>query len=416
MQDNYGYTISTSGPAVDAWLEGLEAGFSFDSSGIEQHTKALELAPDFALAHAALARQQLIHGQRGQAFASLDKANSLSVKVGAREASQIAVLSASMHYQADALALALAHIDRWPLDITVFSMVVGPFGMLAFSGQAAWREDSLALLQKYQQKWPNEDWWYQSALAFALAESAQNSNSENKAMTKLDFAQKKAEQSWQQKPTGNCAHTLSHIHFEQNDVKGGRAFLHDWLTSFGQTSDMRHHLVWHDVLYELNSGEMNHVSMTELYQTEFDPKVADPMPLTTFADNASFLWLCCLHGYRFDAAYASQMIDYADQYFPSLDFSFAAVHRVLITALFGADSTTESLRSSILGLEDTRSVNYLEQLLTAATAFTFGDHSECASHLQPLLQETVLIGGSNPQRAIVQKTYDRAKQLAGRNS
>ena len=408
MPDLYGLDVSATGPAVDAWQEGLLAGFSFDNSGIEQHSRALELAPDFALGHATLARQFQIHGQREAAHASLAKACSLDAHINEREASQINVIRASMQFQTDTLDLALAHIERWPLDITVFSMVVGPFGLLAFSGRESWRDDCLALQQKYRQVWPNEDWWYQSALGFALAEAAGPDNP-----VQLGAALEEAERAWQTKATGNCAHTLSHVYHERNEIDEARAFLQEWCASHGQSSDMRHHLVWHDTLYELDSGTADAVALTALYQREFDPAVADPMPLTTFSDNASFLWRCCLHDATLDAHFAQQTLAYAEEHFPSLEFGFAAVHRILITALLGSDAELKTLTEAIGDLKGNRNASYFEQLLAGAIAFTQRDFDKSQAIFEPLVAHTVLMGGSNPQRSIVQQTYERAKELAG---
>ena len=408
MQDSYGLEVSAAGPAVDAWLEGLQAGFSFDNSGIEQHSRALELAPDFALGHATLARQFQIHGQREAAHKSLARACSLDAHVNEREASQINIIRASMQFQTDTLDLALAHIERWPLDITVFSMVIGPFGLLAFSGRETWRDDCVALQQKHRQTWPSEDWWYQSALAFALAEAAGPDNH-----SQLGAALEEAEQAWQIKATGNCAHTLSHAYHELDDVRNGRAFLQEWCASYGQSSDMRHHLVWHDALHEFDLGAPDAKAMTALYEAEFDPAVADPMPLTTFSDNASFLWRCCLHGAPLDTRFAQQTLAYAEEHFPSLEFGFAAVHRILVTALLGSDIETKALTTAIDDLEAKRNASYFEQLLTGAIAFTQGDYGKSQTILGPQVAHTVLMGGSNPQRAIVQQTYERAKELAG---
>lgn len=407
MADLYGLEVSAAGPAVDAWQEGLLAGFSFDQSGIEQHSKALELAPDFALGHATLARQLQIHGQREAAHESLATACSLDAHANEREASQINVIRASMQFQADTLDLALAHIERWPLDITVFSMVIGPFGLLAFSGRETWREDSLALQQKHRQAWPSEDWWYQSALGFALAEAAGPDSD-----SQLGAALEEAERAWQIKATGNCAHTLSHVFHERSEVDECRAFLKGWCADYGQSSDMRHHLIWHDTLYELDSGQADSTAMTALYQEEFDPAVADPMPLTTFSDNASFLWRCCLHGAPLDSRFAEQMLTYAKKHFPSLEFGFAAVHRILITALLGSDTELSALTTAIDDLESNRNAGYFEQVLAGAVAFTQGEFENSQAIFAPLVGPTLLIGGSNPQRAIVQQSYERAKKLA----
>jgi len=267
--DKYGMGVSANGNAVAVWRDGLEAGLSLDASGIPELQAAVELAPDFALAHTSLARQQMQYGMRAEALQSLTNAIDLYHLVSEREASQIVVLASTMEHKSNALELALAHLEQWPLDIFVFSLVVGPFGLLALSEQPCWRTGCLALLEKYRSVWPSNDWWYLSALGYALAECEQ-----------LDEAYDLATQAWQAKPTGNCAHTLSHVLHAQGDEKRGQDFLQEWLLQHRQeteyASDMRHHLAWHQALHGLQHGTATQQWMTQLYELEFDPKISAP--------------------------------------------------------------------------------------------------------------------------------------------
>ena len=145
VNDQYGYKVTNAGPAYDVWLQGLHWADTFDASGIIELEQAVQTSPDFALAHAALAKQRMFHGFHEEANHSLDTALSLANHVTEREASLIAVLTASLRFQANALNLALQHIKQWPLDRLVFSLVIGPFGLLAFSQSKTWREDCLSL-------------------------------------------------------------------------------------------------------------------------------------------------------------------------------------------------------------------------------------------------------------------------------
>jgi hypothetical protein len=66
-------------------------------------------------------------------------------------------------------------------------------------------------------------------------------------------------------------------------------------------------------------------------------------------------------------------------------------------------------------LEEERSANYLNNLLIGASAFADRDFRFSADSLESTVSSTVLMGGSNPQRAIVEQTYLRAKQLTREN-
>ena len=398
--DFYGLPVSNAGKALDIWLQGLHCADSFDASGISELSQAVQLEPRFALAHAALAKQQLFHGFAEDSKTALAAAQALIAEVTQREASCIDVLTATINFQANALELALVHIEQWPLDRFVFSLIVGPFGLLAFSQKTDWRERCLSLLLHYQKQWPKDDWWYLSALAFSKAECGESEAGEAIALN-----------AWAQSPNGNCAHTLSHIYQEQDDSVAGSQFLQTWLAQQGTRSDMRHHLAWHLALLQLDSGNADQSSMTQLYREEFDPNISDPMPLTTYSDNASILWRCCLNRTPLDRSFVEQTLDYGKQVYPELGFGFVDMHRVLLTALSGRESEVASMRAAILGLDHSSYLaHYLQSLLNGALAFTQGDYANAKRTLQPVLDDTVLIGGSNPQRNVILETYKAAEK------
>jgi hypothetical protein len=396
--DLYGMVLSNSGAALDTWQAGLHCADTFDASGIAELSQAVKLEPNFALAHAALAKQQMFHGFVDDSRNSLAAAQALISKVTERESSLINVLTASMNFQVNALQMALAHIDRWPLDRFVFSLTVGPFGLLAFSQQADWRERCLALLLHYQKHWPENDWWYLSALAFSKAECGATADGENLA-----------QRAWAQSANGNCAHSLSHAYKEQNDTPKGVEFLTTWLLDHQTGSDMRHHLGWHLALLNLESGSADQAAMQRLYRDEFDPNISDPMPLTTYSDNASILWRCALHNMSLDLSFVEQTLDYGKRHYPELGFGFVDMHRVLLTALSGREQEVASLRTELLRQDHP---HYLQNLLNGALAFADGDFAKVKLYLEPVLNDTVLLGGSNPQRGVVLETFIAAQKYA----
>ena len=148
----------------------------------------------------------------------------------------------------------------------------------------------------------------------------------------------------------NCAHTLSHVFKEKDDTEQGIQFLSTWLAN-EHSSDMRHHLAWHLALLNLEGGSINKKSMDRLYREQFDPNVADPMPLTTYSDNASILWRCCLNKIPLDSSFVEQSLNYGKRYYPELGFSFVDMHRVLLTALSGKEEKVAELRESLVSLD-----------------------------------------------------------------
>ena len=49
--------------ALDAYLGGIDAALSLDHTGFPELERAIELDPEFAMAHVLLARQSLVYGQ-----------------------------------------------------------------------------------------------------------------------------------------------------------------------------------------------------------------------------------------------------------------------------------------------------------------------------------------------------------------
>ena len=401
-KDNYGLGVSSSGPAVKAWLQGLDASMGFDTSGIKALEKAVALDPKFALAHATLARQQFNYGHPQQGRASLEKALGLILDVSRRETSQINIAAAAMHHDPRALELAIAHLAEWPLDIFVFSHIVGPFGLLAFSGRQNWRDMCVALLEQYRHQWPEQDWWFLTTLGFSLAE-----------VGRLDEAEIAAERALQIQPTGNCAHTLSHVHFEREDSAAGLPFIHEWIEQHGKHSDMRHHLVWHAELFELEEGLATPESTLTCYLTELDPNVSDPQPLETFADNASFLWRCALHDMPLAEEYATAMMVYGRQYFPVAGFAFADLHKIEVAALSLDDVEYLQLVKEFEALDDNEAAKLLTDLAQGFRAFAQQNYATAEALLRPVVGAAVRLGGSNPQRRIVEETWFTASAKSG---
>ena len=392
--DQYGLEVSCKSTAFESWMTGFDTSFTFDSSGIEDLINAVNVDPNFALAHAPLGRQQLIHGYLEDGQRSISRAFSLTSSITEREASQINVLSAVTRYIPAALSMALKHIERWPLDIFVLALIVGPFGLLAFSSSSNWRNESLDLLKRNRRYYPENDWWYLTTLAFALAESGELSESETLAA-----------RAWEINPTGNCAHSLSHVHFEIGAFETGRSFLNEWMETYGQKSDMRHHLQWHTSLIDFEEGTVTPSLVMSRYQKELDPKISDPMPLTTFSDNASFLWRCKLHNIPFPEEFTLDTSIYSHKTFPNVGFAFADIHKIIVMALQNSPEPTQHLTSAFQQLESTETSLFFTALCKGFLAFSQEDYEIASTLLLPLVGKSVCLGGSNPQRRIVEETY-----------
>ncbi|MBL4836955.1 MAG: hypothetical protein JKY34_05195, partial [Kordiimonadaceae bacterium] len=372
-------------------------------SGIPELRNAVAHDPEFALAHATLARQLMVHGFPKEALDHLNKAQALKSNITTREASLIDVTNASLRYEPDAKARSLAHMETWPTDVFVFSFLVGPFGQLAFSGSTHWRQENVDLLKRHQPQWPTDDWWFLATSGFMLSE-----------IRDLSAAEKAVTRAFTLKGNGNCAHALSHLHLEQGALDEGKDFLTGWLSGDGKTSDMCHHLNWHRALIGFEKGEMTTEALTALYNTVLDPDVSDPMPLSTFSDNASILWRCLLHDHPMPEKFWQRMWVYAEKHYPHAGFVFADIHKIMLAALSGSTDLYKKLEQEFETLENSTTTRLLSGLNNSFWAYSQGQYSRCADTLKPLVQNSVLLGGSNPQRKIVEETFMAACKRAGK--
>lgn len=395
--DEYGYVVKGGPMALKPWQEGLDHALTFDHSGIPELTRAVALDPEFALARAVLGRQKMIHGDRNSGLADLDAAQSAAPRTNTRERSLVFLLNLAARGQEGALASALGHLETWPTDILAFSTVVGPFGLLAFSGRTDWREANIELMEKYRSTWPKDHWWYLANESFSQVEGGM-----------VREGRARAEHAWEVRATGTAAHSVSHAHIEDHAMDEGLCFVDMWLAGPGVGSDMRHHINWHKSIFEFDMGLSSAAHSRQHFETSFSSGVSDPMPLSTFSDNASFLWRARLRDYPIPAKFIAETMAYMDRHYLNPGFVFADIHRICATALSGNKARMEQLRVEFQVLDDTRSSGASRLTVTLCAAFTaFADDDAVAAarFLAPILGQTVLLGGSNPQRRIVEETF-----------
>lgn len=400
FRDNYDLELSgSSADACAAYLAGIDSALRLDQPGIRELTEAIDQDAEFALAHAALGRQLQIHGFSQKVAGHLERAVSLKSAATQREQSAIDVIVAAATFDEHALEVAKGHIDRFPRDIFILSHLVGPFGLLAFSGQHAWRNDNAVLLQALENSYSANDWWFLSTRSFTAAEVGD-----------VIAARKYGEHAWRLSENGNCAHSLAHVHFEEGAIDEGIDFIKEWTGSQGADSDMRHHLIWHLALLLRENGADGR-ELLAIYERELDPRINDPMPLSTFSDNAALLWRCKLSGLEIPASVSRDLADYADKHYPTLGFAFADIHRVMSTSLLGNDPEQRALIEELDRLasnDGTQLTNAMSQFAEGFCAFAKQDFATAIERLEPVLADSVLLGGSNPQRRIVEETYRAA--------
>jgi len=394
----------SSDAAMQGYLSGIECSLRFDQPGINEFAKAVAQDKEFALAHAALGRQFFTHGYSAESAIHIDKALSLAPQVTPRERGSIAVIAAAARFDPQAIAMAQSHVATWPQDVFVLAHLLGPFGLLAFSGTPDWCEQNVALLGAIESAYPSDDWWFLTTRGFFAAEQG-----------RLADARKDCERAWSVSENGNCAHALAHLHFEAGAIDEGSAFIRDWMSKYGSQSDMRHHLIWHLAFLDLESGA-DSAEVFAWYDRELDFKVNDPTPLETLCDNASLLWRCFLSGEVIPENVCEDMHRYAEASFPSCGFAFADLHKAALAALHPDSQELESLLQQLREVadkRDTRVAECVQQYAAGFGAFRNEAYADVIELLEPVLADSVLVGGSNPQRRIVEDTYLEACMRSG---
>jgi len=397
FKDSYDLEVTCSSDAAfQAYLSGTEGSLRFDQPAISELLEAVALDDEFALAHVALARQLFIHGLSSDIPRHLDRALELKAQVTPREQATIDVAERAARFDPQAIAMAQSHVETYPRDVFVFAHLLGPFGLLAFSGTKDWCAQNVALLDATRASYREDDWWHLATSGFFAAEQGRHSQ-----------ARKSCERAWFVSENGNCAHSMAHMHFEAGALEEGRTFINDWLSEYGDHSDMRHHLAWHISLLDLESG-VNPSETLKLYVAELDPKVNEPTPLETFCDNASFLWRSHLSGEAVPAAAAEEMFAYGEANFGSGGFAFADIHRVMMSALHRDKSKHEAMAKHLTGISQKLGTTVADSVRVYAEAFgAFANenYDETMVLLESSLPNSVMLGGSNPQRRIVEETY-----------
>ena len=396
-KDKYDLEVTCSGDAaMQAYLSGIECSLRFDQPGITELAEAVKLDEEFALAHAALGRQLFTHGRGKESAAHFKIALSLKGRVTQREQGAITVIEAAARADPQAIAMAQSHVAVWPQDIFVLAHLLGPFGLLAFSGTQDWHAQNIALLEATESAYPSDDWWHITTRGFFGAEQGQ-----------LEQARRDCERAWSISENANCAHSLAHLHFEAGALEEGRAFINDWVSKYGSQSDMRHHLIWHLSLLDLDGG-VDASRIFDFYDRELDPRVNDPTPLETLCDNASFLWRCHLAGQEIPATVCEEMLQYAEASFGTCGFAFADTHRAMAAALHPDDEKLKDLVQQLREVSQTfgtRAAECVMQFAEAFGAFANAAYDDAVGLLEPVVADSFLIGGSNPQRRIVEDTY-----------
>jgi tetratricopeptide (TPR) repeat protein len=394
-RDRYDLPLTTvSDRAAASYRDGVDRILSAWYGADHAFDRAIIEDPDFALAHIARARVHQLHMESAEARAKAAHARRLAATATRRERQHVDILAAAIEGQPRvALACAEQHLDEFPRDALVFGLLLGAFGLYAFSGRADHDAARLAICERHARHY-GEDWWFLTYLGWSHTEAGNAGT--GRTTTERAIALRPE--------NGNAAHALSHALFEQGDTAAGRTFLSGWLPAHEQASYLQCHLSWHVALTALEAGDLD--GALGIYQQHIRPSGGRYPPMNVFTDCASLLWRLSLAGKKGLEPHWEEVAVYGDRFFPRAGAHFADVHYALVAAAMGGEGL-EARLAELQALEVNGRLapgSCAIDLCRGMRAFAEGDNENAIRILEPLMPALVRIGGSHAQRELWEDT------------
>lgn len=405
--DRRGLSISTnSAEAARLYREGIDLLISAWPGAVETLEAAIAVDPEFALAHAALARAYAIRVRPTEAKASIAKASELVARNGtSRERSHVATLKFAVTGQsAKALKAALEHIENWPRDVIVLSLPLGAFGLLAFSGMADHDQARVDLCERYADQFAADDWWFLTCRGWSHAENKNVRLGRDLAQRGFDIRPENA----------NAAHALSHAMFEDGAGDEAERLIGRWLPTYDRSGVLHGHIAWHEALSALERGDA--ARALAVYEQYVQPSVSQGTPINIMTDTVSLLWRLQAYGHQVPAGLWDTAKSYAASKFAKPGFAFADAHLGLLAAAVGDKAAVEAQVAVLTSLIEQGALAagpVVPAICKAALAFVEGRYAACAQILEPMAGEVARIGGSGAQREIIQDTLLVALMRSG---
>lgn len=405
LQDRYGLALSTSSEKAAAlYIDGVDRMLAADAGVEATLTNTINEDPQFALAHAALARYHQMRGRSKLARRAIVEAETLVANASTRERQHVAILQLLINGDMQgSLTLTHEHLRDYPRDAFALDPACGVFGSIGFSGRTNREDEQLALLEPLVGHYGN-DWWFNTVYAFALLETGQYLRATSLVERALSIRPRSA----------HAAHTKMHALFEVGDDIAARDFLAGWLPASERGSLLHCHIWWHYALTLMATDDQS-AAFTALCDNCL-PGATDSPSINVFTDCVSFLWRAELAGAPRNLALWETLRSYYDEQFHR-PIVFVDAHVGLVYAALG---DRERLDECIRELQALGEANKLPAGTTAATltrgykAFVSGAWDDAIALLEPTLNELVRIGGSRAQRDLQVNTLLAAYSRAGR--
>ncbi|MBP0623368.1 tetratricopeptide repeat protein [Cupriavidus consociatus] len=396
--DRYSLPLSTSSDlAAERYRAGVDLLLSLWPGTAQMLDEAIAADPDFALAYAARARFHAIRAELAEARVKIAMAQELVARRGTeRERSHVEVLAFVINGDAaKARAGALAHTDKWPRDIVIMSLLLGAFGLLAFSGMADHDQARVDLCERNAKHFEVDDWWFMTYRGWSHGENGNIKLGRSLTERALELRRHNV----------NAVHAVAHVLYEAGAGDDAEAVINGWLPEYDRSGVLHNHIAWHAALIALERGNTDRA--LALYNENVAPPVATGVPINVVSDTSSFLWRMQAYGHVVPEGLWEDAAKYASGYFKQAGFPFADVHMAIIAAATGDKAALDQRVDALATLVDAGNLPagpVVPAICRATLAFAEEDYVQCAAILEPVAHEAVRIGGSGAQREIVEDT------------
>ena len=392
-EDLYGLPLSTSSEVADLYNDALGRILRTESDAHQPLLAGVEMDPDFAMGHLALAVLSHEFGGDETTRKYLKRAQELAPHSTKRERQFI---DAYAHRVAGDYDYLLDYLRDHPRDVLGVSISIPT---IAFSGAYKVPSEAWQALEEMASHFDN-DWWYNGLLSFARQDQG-----------RMDEALELAQRSLSIEPRGgNAAHAAAHVYLETGRHEQGLGWLDHWIAEAGQDSNHRCHYSWHAALYELALDDTN--AVIRRFSRELAPGVVTGA--RALIDTASLVFRCHLEEVELPEADPRAILAAAGRALHNPPTPFIEFHCGLGLALVNDEEGLLKLRRRCRKIGSEQMRNIMTDFVDALLAYIRGDFNAAADGMLAIWPHLVPIGGSYVQREVVLDTAIASLCRAGR--
>lgn len=378
---------TTSTAAVEAYDRAVHGLLGWDGATLDMFNRAVEVDPEFALAHAGAAVCYFLDERFPEARAAAERARVAAANATPRERGHVEAMAQLITGRPDQAERAMReHLASYPRDLAVLQRL---YFVWFWQGRFP---EMLEMTSHLVRHYPGNSFML-GLHAFALEEAQ-----------RIPEALAAAEVAVARNPRDAWAvHALAHAVYEMGASRAGISLLPHAIHPCTHLGWFRNHLLWHLALMHFATG--NYLRASAMARAAFERRPSS-IP-GNLHDSISLLWrleLCELpvgERWRPFAVIARDRLD-------RQGLLFHAAH--LAMALVGAgDWATADQQLGMLRDRATKDRTGLVgavviPLIEGFHAFAAGDYRRVIEHIEPLRLRIIELGGSRAQRDVFHDT------------